>query len=242
MAVIGCFRRRRRRQPLEQLPALPLIAGSGISGDTYAEAHSSRQMLIVSSEAYVRLDVAPGALKENLLVDEDIDALASGDALHIGDTVIRLTFPCEPCSRLDLVRPGLARAAFRRRGMLGRVVEGGTIHPDDSIRIARGAFAPLPGRVRERLVEAMRAMPLDAVATISTMLQVTGAPPVYARAMTSILRRLPVEAPERVMTRDALFTTERRVWDPCEYFDDVEACDAASTASQLMLALPAARF
>jgi MOSC domain-containing protein YiiM len=215
---------------------LPLTAGFGIRDDAYAEAHSSRQVLVASAKAYEHLGLPANALKENLLVDEDIDAFSSGDALHIGDTVLRLTFPCEPCSRLELVRPGLARAAFGQRGMLARVIAGGTVRPGDDIRIVKHAFAPLPGTVRQRLLHAMRAMPLDEVTSINTMLLATGAPPVYARAMTTILNALGVESPERVMTRDAMATTQLRAWDPCRYFDDVEPCASSNAPEQLAFA------
>ena len=234
MKLVSCSRRLLRRQPLEPLSEMTLVTGYGIAGDAYAHAHASRQVLLASTSAYETLQIPPGTLKENLLVDFDIDRCSSGDALEIGETLLRLSFVCEPCSRLDLARPGLMREAIGWRGVVGRVIEGGVIRPGDEVHIRKGVFAEQRSHVRQRIVEVMKAMPSDQVASITTMLQVAGAPSSYARAMGEILRSLDVPHPERILNETDMQNSDRPRWDPCSYFADGSACASQQSFSNLL--------
>jgi MOSC domain-containing protein YiiM len=63
-------------------------------------------------------------------------ALPSGQRLHIGEAVLELTYACDPCERMDELRPGLRAAVDGRRGMLARVITSGIIRPGDPITLA----------------------------------------------------------------------------------------------------------
>ena len=62
--------------------------------------------------------------------------LPAGTRLRLGGSaVLEITAICEPCFRMDEIRDGLRAELEGRRGMLARVVEGGTIGVGDAIRI-----------------------------------------------------------------------------------------------------------
>ena len=49
--------------------------------------------------------------------------------------VLEITGHCEPCARMDEIRSGLRESLDMQRGMLTRVLEGGTITLGDQVRI-----------------------------------------------------------------------------------------------------------
>jgi MOSC domain-containing protein YiiM len=49
--------------------------------------------------------------------------------------VLEITAICEPCFRMDEIREGLRAELDGRRGMVSRVVQGGTINVGDAITI-----------------------------------------------------------------------------------------------------------
>ena len=51
----------------------------------------------------------------------------------MGEILLKVSAVCHPCDQLEELRPGLKREMRGRRGMLCRVVQGGTIRPGDSI-------------------------------------------------------------------------------------------------------------
>ena len=54
------------------------------------------------------------------------------------DVVLRITGHCEPCARMDEIRPGLRVEIDKKRGMLAYVVEGGAIKVGDAVRVLEG--------------------------------------------------------------------------------------------------------
>ena len=54
----------------------------------------------------------------------------------IGDQVtLEATGPCEPCSRMDEIRPGLQGELKDRRGIITTVLNGGSLEVGDAIRV-----------------------------------------------------------------------------------------------------------
>jgi MOSC domain-containing protein YiiM len=124
--------------PGHRLPMLPvdsalLEAGRGLDGDKHAGEASKRQVLIVDKEALDALGLLPGTIKENLTVEGlDVMRLHPGTRVRIGDSaVLEITSVCEPCFRMDEIRPGLQAELEGRRGMNSRVIEGGPIAVGD---------------------------------------------------------------------------------------------------------------
>ncbi|WEF34016.1 MOSC domain-containing protein [Pseudoduganella chitinolytica] len=120
-----------------EIPAAPLaqaVAGHGLDGDRHADPLSPRQVLLAGAPAYRRHGLAAHTLRENVLLDVDTATLPSGTLLRLGDEVIvALTFHCEACGYLDARHPGIARVIGQDRGVLARVLHGGTLRPGDPV-------------------------------------------------------------------------------------------------------------
>jgi len=119
------------------VPAATLISGVGLQGDKHAVAVSDRQVLLADKEALDAVGVEPGTIKENLTVEGlHVMDLPVGSRLHLGaSAVLEITKICEPCFRMDEIRDGLRQQLEGRRGMVSRVVQGGSIHVGDPIMV-----------------------------------------------------------------------------------------------------------
>jgi MOSC domain-containing protein YiiM len=114
-----------------------LVADLGIEGDKHASAASKRQVLLADKEALDSVGVLPGTIKENVTVEGvDVMRLPAGTRMRLGrSAVLEITAICEPCFRMDEIREGLRAELDGRRGMVSRVVQGGTINVGDAITI-----------------------------------------------------------------------------------------------------------
>ena len=114
-----------------------LVADLGIEGDKHASAASKRQVLLADKEALDAVGVLPGTIKENVTVEGvDVMRLPAGTRMRLGRSVVlEITGVCEPCFRMDEIREGLKAELEGRRGMVSRVVRGGTITVGDLISI-----------------------------------------------------------------------------------------------------------
>jgi len=98
-----------------------------------------------------RPDLGPGTFGENLSIDDLSDAVvALGDVLRVGDTVLQVTQPRQPCVKLAL-KLGLPRfpKQFTRSGRIGfylRVLEEGTVAAGDAVVCIERETDPLSVR------------------------------------------------------------------------------------------------
>ncbi|MDP9235812.1 MAG: MOSC domain-containing protein [Chloroflexota bacterium] len=150
---------------------IKLIAAHGVEGDYHAGAvvrHRSRaartpelpnrrQVHLMHSELFAEvaalgINVTPGQMGENITTRGlALFDLTVGTKLHLGDTaVVEVTGLRNPCNQLDAVdRRLLAQVAIkcddgsiiRKAGIMGIVLEGGTIRPGDAIRVEISATA-----------------------------------------------------------------------------------------------------
>ncbi|MDP1875354.1 MOSC domain-containing protein [Phenylobacterium sp.] len=146
-------------------PAILLIAGLGVEGDGHAGTtvqHRSRvardptqanlrQIHLMAGELHDELnsagfDLGPGDLGENLTTRGiDLIGLSAGTRLHLGQAaVVEITGLRNPCIQLDAFRPGLMAACLgrddagrlvRKAGVMGIVLTGGEVRPEDAIVI-----------------------------------------------------------------------------------------------------------
>jgi MOSC domain-containing protein YiiM len=125
------------REPMRLVSRATLITGVGMEGDKHAEARSLRQLLLADKEALDAVGVSPGTIKENVTVEGlNVMGLPAGTQLRLGgNAVIKITNVCEPCFRMDEIRMGLKDELVGRRGMVARVIRGGTISVGDSITV-----------------------------------------------------------------------------------------------------------
>jgi len=134
--VVALFVSPRHGEPMQPCPEVTARPNHGLDNCAHARPGSSRQVLLIDSETLQEFAVAPGALKENLTsAGLDIPGLKPGTRLRLGEALLEITKLCTPCAFVDRVQPGLREKLPSRRGMLARVLEGGTIRVGDPIRI-----------------------------------------------------------------------------------------------------------
>jgi MOSC domain-containing protein YiiM len=111
------------------------VAGHGFEGCAHANP-PKREVLFASREHLDSVGVAPGAIRENITVDgADVQSWPIGQQLRAGGAVFEVTMVCDPCHRMDELRPGLRAELEGRRGMLARVVETGEVAVGDEITL-----------------------------------------------------------------------------------------------------------
>ena len=144
---------RGRGIPKRAVPHLHITA-EGVEGDfnrwrtEEANGDPDQAVLLLSEETLAELraegwPVQPGELGENLTVAGlPPDALAPGAEVRLGEVLLEVSKPCDPCTILyGLPYVGHERgAAFLRalqgrRGWFARVVRSGTVRPDTPVEV-----------------------------------------------------------------------------------------------------------
>jgi len=121
-----------RSEPRERVRA---IEGQGFEGCAHARP-PRREVLFVSKEHLDALGVEPGAIRENVIVEgADVQSWPVGQRVQVGDALLEITMVCDPCHRMDELKPGLRALLDDKRGMLAHVVEGGEVALGDSIEL-----------------------------------------------------------------------------------------------------------
>jgi MOSC domain-containing protein YiiM len=132
--VMHLFRAPKRRLPMEELSEVQSMADAGFEGCAHARAGGKRQVLLVDRETLDAMDLPPGVLRENITTEGiNVNGLSLGQLLRIGDVRLEVSAVCAPCDLMEKIRPGLRKELYGRRGMLCRVIGGGTIRRGDTI-------------------------------------------------------------------------------------------------------------
>ncbi|MVN86069.1 MOSC domain-containing protein [Deinococcus sp. HMF7620] len=155
-------------------PAITLLAGLGVAGDAHAGRtvqHRSRvradptqpnlrQIHLIHAEllndlALRGFAVRPADLGENVTTrGVDLLALPRGTRLRLGEAVVEVTGLRNPCAQIEAFQPGLLKELVGRdeagqpvfrAGVMGVVLVGGDVQPDDPIEVT------LPPQPHERL-------------------------------------------------------------------------------------------
>lgn len=217
--VCGLSLRTRRGMEALRVHAATAVAGAGLENDIHADPLSPRQLLLAGAEVYAGLALPAHALGENLLLDLDTENLRSGTVLQVGGEVrLRLMFQCEACGQLDGYRPGLAHAIGPRRGVLARVLAGGTLRVGDPV-CDLGALLPAwPDDWKLRVRRVLDAVPSGKVLTYAQLARLAGVQSSYCRAMPSLLRKLGPAYANQALAQHAQPTLPR--WLGESLFDD----------------------
>ncbi len=124
------------RFPMQEVYEAEAMADKGFKGCIHGRPGSKRQILLMDIETLERFGIAPAAVKENITTrGVDFKRLSAGQHLRIGGSLLEITLPCDPCSRMDEIRQGLQRELRGQRGWLCRVVETGKIKRGDRIEV-----------------------------------------------------------------------------------------------------------
>ena len=139
------FRAPKKRLPMEEVEDARVIKNFGLEGCAHARPGGGpRQVLLVDRETLEAMDLRPGVVRENITTDGmDVNSLAPQQELRVGEVRLQVSEICHPCDQLEKIRPGLRREMRGRRGMLCRVLEGGTIRRGDTIeKVSQAATLP----------------------------------------------------------------------------------------------------
>lgn len=167
------------------------LTDGGAEGDRHLDPSSPRQLLLASSASYAALGLRPQALRENLLLSDEIDHLHSGTVLQIGDRVkLRLMFACEACGRLDLHAERLAARVGSRRGIMARVIESGIIQAGDPVHDLGQPLPAWSDDWRLRIAQVLDAVPTGSVIEYAQLARLAGIQSTYCRAFPRLLRAL----------------------------------------------------
>ena len=132
--IAHLFRAPKKRLPMEPLLAANILENHGMEGCVHARPNGSRQILLVDIETLNAMNLEPGVIRENITTEGlNVNGLQIGQHLRAGQTLLEVTAICTPCDQLEKVRHGLRRELYGRRGMLCRVLKGGTVIPGDPI-------------------------------------------------------------------------------------------------------------
>jgi MOSC domain-containing protein YiiM len=122
------------RFPMKEAVEVEALENKGFKGCIHGRPGSQRQVLLMDRETLDRFGLAPGAVKENVTIKGiDFQTLAIGQRLKIGESLLEITVPCDPCPRMDEIRTGLQEELRGQRGWLCRVIEAGTIRQGDPV-------------------------------------------------------------------------------------------------------------
>ena len=156
--------------------SIQLLAGQGVAGDAHSGAtvkHRSRvardptqpnlrQVHLMHTELFAELagrglQVLPGQMGENIsTAGLPVLDLAEGTVLRIGSqALVRVTGLRNPCAQIEAFMPGLLAAVLhrtpdgqlvRKAGIMGVVLESGSVAPGDTITIEHAPRPPVPLR------------------------------------------------------------------------------------------------
>ena len=124
----------RKAKPVSLQSAV--AAQGGFEGDYHSTKQTRRQILMVSGVVLDEFALQAGALFENVTIDGvDVMQLNEGQQLRLGDALVEVTVPCEPCIQMERVKQGLKEAVRDRRGMFVRVLLPGAVRVGDLVRV-----------------------------------------------------------------------------------------------------------
>jgi hypothetical protein len=110
------------------------VVFGGLEGDHHTGSSRRRHILLLSANVLDELNLQPGALYENVLIDGiDVMALEEGQEFQLGEALVAVTIPCEPCIQMERVRGGLRQVLQNRRGMFVKVLVPGTVRVGDRL-------------------------------------------------------------------------------------------------------------
>ena len=134
--VLHLFRAPERRAAMEELATVEVLENAGFAGCAHARPNGKRQVLVVDRETLEKFALDPGMTRENITTQGiDVNALAVGQRLRVGEVELSVSLACEPCEQIEALRTGLLKAMMGQRGMLCKVLRGGVVKVGDEIEV-----------------------------------------------------------------------------------------------------------
>lgn len=147
--LIGIARRGARRAPMEEVDAVDVSLARGVEGDHKGVKFRNRAVTVLSIEAWRAAlsdlvdddgslpDLHWTVRRANLLVEGVALPRARGGVIRIGPIELEVTYPTQPCKRMDDAYPGLLKALHPdwRGGITGRVLKEGKVKLGDAVEV-----------------------------------------------------------------------------------------------------------
>lgn len=112
------------------------IEAHGLEGCAHARPGTKREVLFASAEHLEALGLEPGRIRENFTIEgDDVHRWPVGQRVQIGAAEFEITMVCDPCERMEAIRPGLQAEIDGKRGMLARVIRGGEVAVGDDVTL-----------------------------------------------------------------------------------------------------------
>jgi len=138
--VTHLFRAPKKHALMEELAEALAVEDAGLEGCAHARPQSKRQVLLMDAETLAAFGLVAGIVRENVTTEGlDVNCLAVGQRLSIGEAELQVSLVCHPCEQIEALRPGLQAAMQGKRGMLCRVLRGGKIRRGDEIVLTHAA-------------------------------------------------------------------------------------------------------
>ena len=190
------FLKKERRTSMSETTFLDLSKGYGIEGDINADRISPRQVLIVNSKDLSELSISPGALRENIVLDNvSTEIFKPGGLITFpSGAAIRLTFYCEPCKRIAHLVDSI-KDVREKRGILGVVVQTGIIEIEDIAKIEPDYFPALPEKPYERFLDFVLKIPQGKIVTYKQVIRGIGVDTSYFRVIPLYIKKAPETYP-----------------------------------------------
>jgi len=132
--VLGTFSAREGESgyPRPAREVLRFREGYGIEEDKFAGGKPHKQVLIVGTKPYemareIGVELEPGSLGENLLLDFDPHEFTAGTIFGIGDAKIEVVESCTLCNHLSVFDKRLPRLIRDHRGLYCRILSDGEV-------------------------------------------------------------------------------------------------------------------
>ena len=111
---------------------LECIEAHGIKHDKFAGGNLEKTVMIVGQKAYDMaktegIELEPGSLGENILLDFDPHDFMYGTKLTFGDVQLEITEDCPMCKHLAIYDDRLPKLLLHHRGRYCKILHGGMI-------------------------------------------------------------------------------------------------------------------
>ena len=148
--VAHIFTAPERGAPMRSLEVVEAIAGCGLSGDRYMQAHLRRspdyQITLIEAEqieaftSHTGLALSPEGARRNVVTRHtELNGLL-GQRFLVGAVLLEGLELCEPCTLFrDRTHREVLRFFVHRGGMRARILSGGLIRRGDAVQIASSA-------------------------------------------------------------------------------------------------------
>lgn len=124
------------RAPLTAVDRAEALEDRGLDGDRHAKPGNRRSILLMEQEVLDQHGLAAGDVREQVTVRGlDLARLEPGSHLRIGGALLEVGKLCDPCQRMEELRPGLRAQLQGRRGRFVRVVAGGPLAVGDAVQL-----------------------------------------------------------------------------------------------------------